>query len=281
MMIYRFFIPLFFVSLLASTLEAQEKADSKASETKDASVKKKKDVFTKEMTANEPMRDISPEVAVVLEYISLDHAAANQLLSQHAAEPDGADKIRDILEGMLDEETAELKETVWLRSSSGNRAKTESIIESIYSTEFDPAEIPNTVGSVGSSSGVEPDGDGSLARTYMTSANPTAFETRHVGTTLEMDPVLGADNTLIDLSLAPEIVEKIGVDYFTREGFEHTSRGIDHMWVPVFYTMKDSTQLTVAPGKYHLLGLHTPHEDPSKRILVLLRADLISFDRAK
>ena len=281
MMIYRFLVPALFVSLLSSTLAGQEKADPKAAEAKEAAVKKKKDVFTKEMTGNDPMKDISPEVAVVLEYISLDHAAANQLLSQHAAKPDGADKIRDILEAMLDEETAELKETVWLRSSSGNRAKTESILESIYPTEFDPAEIPNTVGSVASSSGPKSDGEGSLARSYMTSGNPTAFDCRHVGTTLEMDPVLGADNTLIDLSLAPEIVEKIGVDYFTRDGFEHTSRGIEHMWMPVFYTMKDSTQLTVAPGKYHLLGLHTPHEDPAKRILVLLRADLISFIETK
>ncbi len=278
MIIYRFLVPFLFVSLLSSILEGQEQVDPKAAETKEASTKKKKDVFTKEMTTNDPMKDISPEVAVVLEYISLDHSTANQLLSQHAAKPDGADKIRDILEAMLDEETAELKETVWLRSASGNRAKTESILESIYPSEFDPAEIPNIVGSVGSSTGAESDGDGSVARTYMTSGNPTAFECRNVGTTLEMDPVLAADNTLIDLSLAPEIVEKIGVDYYTRDGFEHTSRGIEHMWMPVFYTMKDSTQLTVAPGKYHLLGLHTPHDDPGKRILVLLRADLISFE---
>lgn len=271
---YRFLIPLLFTCLISSFVEAQDQPDQKPEKTEKASSKSKKDVFTKEMTSNDPMKDISPEIAVVVEYISIDHATANQLLSQHAAEPDGAGKIRDILESMLDEETAELKETVWLRSLSGQRAKTESILESIYPTEYDPAEIPNIVGSIDSS----PDGGEGGARTYMTYAGPTAFECRNVGTTLEMDPVLSADNNLIDISLAPEIVEKIGDDYFTREGFEHTSRGIEHMGMPVFYTIKDSTQLTVVPGKYHLLGLHTPHDDPGKRILVLLRADLISFE---
>jgi hypothetical protein len=275
---YRFLIPFLFVFLAFHFAAGQEPTPNKKTAAEKPLAKEKKNVFTKEMIANDPMQDISPEIGVMVEYISVDHSTANQLLSEHAAKSGGAEAIRDILETMLDEETAELKETVWLRSTSGDRAKTESVIESIYPTEFDPAEVPNVVGSVGLGSNGGTDEEGGLARNYMTSGNPTTFECRNVGTTLEMDPVISADRTVIDLSLAPEIVEKIGADYFTREGFEHTSRGIEHMWMPVFYTMKDFTQIMVAPGKYHLLGLHTPHDDPTKRVLVLLRADLISFD---
>lgn len=275
---YRFLVSLLLVSFTFCFAEGQESSDKKAVETEGAPAKEKKNVFTKEMVTNDPMKDIAPEIAVLIEYISLDHSTANQLISEYVAKPDGADEIRNILESMLDKETAELKETVWVRGCSGQRSKTQSILEMIYPTEYDPPAIPNIVGNVGSEKTSAPEALGSVARAYMTSAGATAFECRNVGTTLEMDPVLSPDNKVIDLSLAPEIVERIGEDYFTREGFEHTSRGIEHMGMPVFYTMKDSTQLLVAPGKYHLLGIHTPHDDPDKRILVLLRADLISFE---
>lgn len=275
---YRFLVSLLLISFTFCFAEGQESSDQKAKNAEKAPDKEKKNVFTKEMVTNDPMKDIAPEIAVLVEYISLDHSTANQLISEYVAKPDGADQIRDILEGMLDKKTAELKETVWVRGCSGQRSKTESIFEMFYPSEYDPPEVPNVVGSVGSEKTPASEAGSSLARTYLTSANPTAFECRNVGTTLEIDPVLTADNSLIDLSLAPEIVEKIGEDYFTREGFEHTSRGIEHMGMPVFYTMKDSTQITIAPGKYHFLGIHTPHDDPDKRVLVLLRADLIPFE---
>ena len=87
---------------------------------------------------------------------------------------------------------------------SGQRAKVEVIREFIYPTEYDPPEIPNqiggTVGGIGAGGGV---GGGFP----VTPANPTAFETRNTGVTLEVDPVIGADNFTIDLNLAPEVVE--------------------------------------------------------------------------
>ncbi len=278
MMIKKIIAAFLLVSLVLSSLNGQEASEKAVEKEQKNTAKEKKDVFTKEMVKNDPMKDITPEISLIVEYISVDHAVANQLISQHVGKPSGADEIRDILEGMLDKGTAVLKETVWLRGLSGQRSKTESILETIYPTEFDPPEIPNIVGSAGSVKGANSEDGDVPARTYMTAAGPTAFECRNVGTTLEMDPVLANDHAFIDISLAPEIVEKIGDDYFTRDGFEHTSRGIEHMGMPVFYTIKDSTSLTVAPGKYHFLGIHTPHDDSSKRVLVLLRADLISFE---
>jgi len=233
----------------------------------------KKDVFLKRTDHKNQAERIEPNIGVLIEYISLDHVVANRMLSESSTDPGDLQEMRDSLEKMIDAGTAQLVETTWVRARSGDRAMTESVEEHIYPTEYDPAEIPNSLGNVAP---VVSGADGS-SRIHMTHAMPTAFETRHVGTTFEIEVLLHDDLSGIDLNLAPEIVTFKGNQDFTREGREETAKGIDNMVVPMFYIIKDTTQLEVAPGKYNLLGVHIPHDDKSKRILVLLRADLISF----
>ena len=88
---------------------------------------------------------------------------------------------------------------------SGQRAKIEIIREFIYPTEYDPPEIPTNFGSLGGTFGTG--GTVTGGGFPVTPATPTAFETRNTGVTLEVDPVLGADEFTIDLNLAPEVVE--------------------------------------------------------------------------
>ncbi|MAS96671.1 MAG: hypothetical protein CMO55_26065 [Verrucomicrobiales bacterium] len=227
------------------------------------------------------------ELGVLLEYFIVDHRTANRLVREHAPKAADAAQLRDELEALLDSNEAELLETVWLLARSGQRAKTESITEVIYPTEYDPPEIPNTFGG---GAPVQAKDSKDQARADLqavstlstvgseipiTAATPTAFETRNTGVTLEVDPVLSSDNKFVDLNLAPEIVAHIDDIYFTREGREDSARGVDHIQMPLFYTMKTTTQMTAVPGNYNLIGIHTPNEDKTKRILALLRCDLI------
>jgi len=127
---------------------------------------------------------------------------------------------------------------------SGQRAKIEVIREFIYPTEYDPPEIPNQVGNttVGGSFPVTP-------------ATPTAFETRNTGVTLEVDPVLGADEFTIDLNLAPEVVEFDGfINYGSpiTNGVNVLTPNIINM--PVFSTRKVTTQVTIWDGQTIALG---------------------------
>ena len=41
----------------------------------------------------------------------------------------------------------------------------------------------------------------------VTPSTPTAFETRNIGVTLEVEPIIGPDGYTIDLNLSPEVVE--------------------------------------------------------------------------
>jgi len=263
--------------VFTSTIPAQDKAGN-SSEKKTSAPIKKKDVFTKNTQEKTGFEGISPEIGVLVEYISLDHKTASALLGRFAPKAADAGELRDELEQLIDKGNADLVETAWIRARSGQRAKTESIRQDYYPTEYDPPEIPNTIGNIVVSDSDKKSGKSSEAKIHLTSAMPAAFDRRNVGTTLEVDPVLSSDHKLIDLNLAPEIVTRLEDHYHIREGFEKTAHGVEHIFMPTFYTMRDTTQIEVAPGKYNLLGIHTPPKASDKRILVLLRADLISYD---
>ncbi|MCG8599981.1 MAG: type II and III secretion system protein [Verrucomicrobiales bacterium] len=144
---------------------------------------------------------------------------------------------------------------------SGQRAKIEVIREFIYPTEYDPPEIPNQFGSIGfTTTGGTATGGGFP----VTPATPTAFETRNTGVTLEVDPVLGADELTIDLNLAPEVVEFDGfINYGSPIQTTATNAlGLvtpviiteNRIEMPVFNTRKVTTQVTIWDGQTVALG---------------------------
>lgn len=144
---------------------------------------------------------------------------------------------------------------------SGQRAKIEVIREFIYPTEYDPPEIPNQFGSLGTISTGGTTAGGGFP---VTPATPTAFETRNTGVTLEVDPVLGADEFTIDLNLAPEVVE---FDGFINYGSPIQTTAINALGLtetvtitenriemPIFNTRKVTTQVTIWDGQTVALG---------------------------
>src|SRR5690606_14818609 len=73
----------------------------------------------------------------------------------------------------------------------GSVATMEQVREFIYPTEYDPPEIPNSFGVVqeGNTQVIYTDQDPTFPATP---ANPTAFETRKVGKTIEVEPTVAA-----------------------------------------------------------------------------------------
>jgi len=145
---------------------------------------------------------------------------------------------------------------------SGQRAKVEVIREFIYPTEFDPPEIPEQVGDdVVTIGGEAPQQSSSFP---VTPTTPTAFETRSVGVTMEVDPVIGSDGFTIDLNLAPEVVEFEG---FVNYGSPIKSAGINgqgqaeeivltenRIEQPVFSSRKINTAVTIWDGQTVAIG---------------------------
>lgn len=147
---------------------------------------------------------------------------------------------------------------------SGQRAKIEVIREFIYPTEYDPPEIPNQFGAIAGVGGVGGGAAAAGGAFPVTPATPTAFETRNTGVTLEVDPVLGADQFTIDLNLAPEVVE---FDGFINYGSPIQTTSVNALGLvqpvvitenriemPVFNTRKVTTQVTIWDGQTVALG---------------------------
>lgn len=88
---------------------------------------------------------------------------------------------------------------------SGTKATIKLIREFRYPTEFDPPQIPQSVGS--SSGGGLTGGGGGTTISPVTPTTPTSFDTRDTGVTMEVNPALAPDGQSIEMELAPQVVE--------------------------------------------------------------------------
>ncbi len=161
-----------------------------------------------------------------------------------------------VIRALAQKKGVDLMSAPSVMARSGQRAKIEVIREFIYPTEYDPPEIPNQIGST---TGI---GGGSGGTIPVTPANPTAFETRNTGVTLEVDPVLGADEFTIDLSLSPEVVEFDGFINYGTPIFSGATSALggqsilttNRILMPVFATRKVTTQVTIWDGQTVAIG---------------------------
>jgi general secretion pathway protein D len=133
---------------------------------------------------------------------------------------------------------------------SGQSSNIAIIREFIYPTEYEPPELPTTVGS---DVGVSP----------VTPATPTAFEKRDVGISLEVLPVADAEKRHVDINVAPSFVEFDGfVNYGSPinsvvnglTGANVVTLTENAILMPVFSSQRTNTQLTVADGSTIAIG---------------------------
>ena len=133
---------------------------------------------------------------------------------------------------------------------SGQASKIEIVKEFIYPTEYEPPELPNSVGS----------GSGS---TPVTPATPTAFEMREIGIILEVLPVADAERRYVDVTLNPSITD---FDGFVNYGspINSTTDGLlgptvtevtrNAILMPIFSAQQTSTQVSVLDGSTIVIG---------------------------
>jgi hypothetical protein len=153
------------------------------------------------------------------------------------------------------------------RSLPGHKVTNESIIERIYATEYDPPELPNYVGAGLTTKQVEalqkkagtvdPSEIANQAANQglipATPSNPTAYDTRNEGATLEVEAQLGADNSLIDIRFAAQNVELIAME-------EH-GQGLSLSKMPLFSNASLMAGTVIRAGKTALVGTVTPKSE--------------------
>ena len=163
-----------------------------------------------------------------------------------------------IMRGLSQKKGADVMTAPSILAKSGESATIEVIREFIYPTEYEPPELPQSVGTTSSSSNNVDGGGGSAEIFPVTPATPTGFETRNTGVTLEIEPTIGENNYSIDLRFAPELVEFEG---FINYGSPIQTLGTDilgnpisititenRIEMPVFATRRVTTGLTIYDG---------------------------------
>ncbi len=170
-------------------------------------------------------------------------------------------QVQMIMRGLAQKKGTDLMTAPSVTAKSGQKAKIEIIREFIYPTEYEPPQIPQSVGQNSGTSllGAGLAGSGSSGGSFpVTPATPTAFTTRNTGVTLEIEPTIGENDFVIDLRFVPEIVEFEGfINYGSpiqttstdALGFPVTNVLTENrIEMPVFSTRRVSSQLTVYDG---------------------------------
>lgn len=166
-------------------------------------------------------------------------------------------QVQVIMRGLAQKKGTDLMTAPSVTAKSGQKATIEIIREFIYPTEYEPPELPNSVGGGGNVSlnGLSGGGGDSFP---VTPATPTAFDTRNTGVTLEIEPTIGQNDFVIDLRFVPEIIEFEG---FINYGSPIQSPGTDALGnptntvitenrieMPVFSARRVNTSLTIYDG---------------------------------
>lgn len=142
----------------------------------------------------------------------------------------------------------------------GQIAKIEQVREFIYPTEYDPPEIPNSLGVVQQGNVIV---IGEASPNFpATPATPTAFETRKVGKTLELEPVVSSDNRTVSVNVLMDFTEFSGfINYGTpilnanfRVNGEATVVTPNEILMPVFDAIKETTNISVWDGQTVAIG---------------------------
>ncbi|MEP4078509.1 Amuc_1098 family type IV pilus outer membrane protein [Haloferula sp.] len=145
-------------------------------------------------------------------------------------------QVQLIMRGLSQKKGSDLMTAPSVTARSGEKATIEIIREFIYPTEYEPPELPNSVGGGFGGGGGGLIGGG--AQSFpVTPATPTSFETRNTGVTLEIAPNIGANNFVIDLNFAPEIVEFEG---FINYGSPIQSPSTDLLGNPTTVTITEN-----------------------------------------
>lgn len=207
------------------------------------------------------------QVQIQVEFVELSHEAVTKLLFLSKPRSSDATGLRIKVQEMVSKNEAKVIETQLITAKSGQKATTEAIHEFIYPTEYE---------------GVAPPGeskDSSQKSKSVSAPLPTAFDTRNLGSTLEVEPTISSEDKIIDLRFVPEITYHTG-DTVWQEGKDATGSNYK-VKMPDMYSIRLNTALSFVPGKYALAGLLSPKDakgdtDMTRKVMVFVKCDVLT-----
>ena len=195
------------------------------------------------------------QISFCCEEFSLPLASAAKLRREGLTDAE----IYQRLIAEVDKGTAIQESFTVIRTRSGEKATSRAISEVIYPTEYEPAQVPETL-SVATS---QPTGKKapqavtdasklahtppiSLSGGLITRATPTAFETRDTGTTIEIMPTISDSGKFIDIRFNLESTELVDIRSW--------GQGVNTCQLPDFEGRYLSSGAVLTVDRPHLIG---------------------------
>jgi hypothetical protein len=200
-------------------------------------------------------------VEIDVQFVRLSQDLALPLLQRFmSGKPDQVEAACKQLDGMIARKEATLIAWPRIVCLDGQRSVVESIVEQRYPTEFDPP----------ASSFLAPEKSKPVSDSI---GEPTAFETRNTGTTLEAEATVLDDERTILLNLVPQHV--------ALRKFENFATGVDSGTIsqPIFTTSKITTAVKIASGQRLLLSTYKHEGEPEQMQLMILHATATKLER--
>ena len=218
--------------------------------------------------------DLPKLISVQAEFIEVPHATLTRVLSVPRVSMDDT-ALRKTLADLTAKGEATVVETMLVIARSGQKATSESIKEYIYPTEYEPAGIFNLPsGNAESETPAEP-------QNLTVGPTPTAFEARHLGSTFEIEPILGESGKIIDLRFVPEITYHTGNTTWAEWKDE---RGDASIRMPTIYTARFNTSIVLMDGQPLFVAALSPKgpdgmPDLTRKLMVFVRCDVLRVGR--
>jgi hypothetical protein len=165
------------------------------------------------------------------------------------------------LQKMIEAGQAELAAQLVARTTNNDRAVAETIEESRYATEFDPPSVPAN----------SEENPKILKEWPIIGITPTSFETRNIGSTLEITVEVRSQSNWLYVTAVPQHVRFLR---WAKTDAGKLANG-EHLYVeqPIFHTMRNKSEFYLKNGQRVLLGAHKVPERPDQMELFLLRVE--------
>jgi hypothetical protein len=210
-------------------------------------------------------------VRAQVEFIEVSHARYAELMAGEANTTND-NALREKVGQLLAKHEAVMVESMMAVGKPGEKVTTESVTEFIYATEYEPGELPNIItldDAASTNKSKLPD--------YATGPSPSAWDTRNLGPTFEMKPTIDGATDLVNLTLTAEIVHHCG-NYVWCEWRDRRSHVPIQM--PVFYTLRSTTEVLAAPNQYLMAAVLSPRDakgftDPTRKVMVFVKTEIL------
>lgn len=216
-------------------------------------------------------------VRIQAEFIEVSHDKLIELLLDEEPPSADATPLRKRLQEMVRGGEAKLLETMLVNCRSGEKTTVESIQEFTYPTEYEPWELPNEVDAPDKPQGLSPSDRQGLAA-LVAPATPRSFQTRNLGSTLQVEPIIGSNDKLVDLDFTPDMVWHTGDTIWGER--KDPAGNVCRIALPDMFSMRLSTKLTCIHGQFNLAGVLSPKDakgetDTSRKVMVFVRCQVL------